>query len=567
MSIAKTKRHVKRQMGQFLTPRPLACAIVEEIGVQRGHKVLEPSMGDGSFILPLIAKFMRLYKGSTSEKLAKVLKNNVYGVELDRALYQQCLRNIEKEWGVLPSGHNFVLGDFLLSDFRDAQGAAIKFDWIIGNPPFGGTINPAYQDALDRVLGFRGGMKIKKETYSFFIVKGMDMLNACGHLAFICSDTFLTIKTMKGLRLFLMNQGEVCVDNIPFFSREVSQNTVILQCDKSMSSKRVLINGKNIPRSHIMSTPNCSWQIDSNMVRYFKGPKIGDFMVATSGMTVGRNEYFVRDIVDGEIVETSDFSFYQKRVTLDEAVARSRVGNLPDNMRREIMRQEANGETVRDLLITPKPKPKKIKMPHPDYRYYNKASKGIIYVPPAHAIFWRDEGDAVYTYKRNGNWYLRGVGGKKYFFCEGITWNLVSSRLCPRYLPAGYVLDSGAPCAFLKPGVDKQEMFFILAWGASDLCSRILKTTINHTKNIQGKDFERLPYPFWVSESQKSEAISYVRGMISEARSGKVVSKTDERISALNAIFEESSVPTENPSAVQLSIPHQRTLDFGISAV
>ena len=106
--------------------------------------------------------------------------------------------------------------------------------------------------------------------------------------------------------------------------------------------------------------------------------------------------------------------------------------------------------------------------------------------------------------KKNGNWYLNGTGGKKYFFCEGITWNLISSRLHLRYLPSGYVLDNGAPCALLNPCVDKDEMFFILAWGLSDLCNKILKTTINHTKNIQSKDFERLPYPFGGQRSGKT---------------------------------------------------------------
>lgn len=570
MSIAKGKRQMKRQMGQFLTPRPLACTLVEKIDLRPEHKVLEPSMGDGSFVLPLIARFMQFYCGSTREKLAQTLKNNIYGVELDEDLYAQCLRNIENEWGKVPEDHNFVRGDFLLSDLRDSQGCLIKFDRIVGNPPFGGTINFAYQDALDKQLGFRGGLKIKKETYSFFIVKSMDILDAHGQLSFICSDTFLTIKTMKGLRTFLMSQGDVCVDNLSFFSSEVSQNTVVLRCDKSALSRRVFVNGKNIPCSDIVVTPNYSWKIESNMTKYFQGAKIGDFMTATSGMTVGRNEYFVRDIIDGEITETSDFSFYQKQVTLDNAIARSRTGNLSDSVRRKIMRQESCGETVRDLHISPKQNPEKIKIPHPDYCYYNKASKaskGIAYMPPAHVIFWRDEGDAVYTYKKNGNWYLKGIGGKKYFFREGITWNLVSSRLCPRYLPAGYVLDSGAPCAFLAPGIDKQEMFFIIAWALSDLCNHILKTIINHTKNIQGKDFERLPYPFWISGVQKFAAISHVQGIMRDAESGKHISTADERISALNIIFEENDMFDKDESTAQQPISGQESLGFGVSAI
>ena len=92
-----------------------------------------------------------------------------------------------------------------------------------------------------------------------------------------------------------------------------------------------------------------------------------------------------------------------------------------------------------------------------------------------------------YTYKKNGNWYLNGTGGKKYFFCEGITWNLISSRLHLRYLPSGYVLDNGAPCALLNPCVDKDEMFFILAWGLSDFVQQDLKPPLITPKTYKAK--------------------------------------------------------------------------------
>ena len=539
MSIARSKRRMKRQMGQFLTPRPLAKALAEGMNLRREHKVLEPAMGDGSFVLPLISRFMKFYRGGTEERIAKVLQNNIYGAELDEAMYDRCLQNIRDEWGVLPSAHNFVLGDFLRANFRDGGGRPLLFDYVVGNPPFGGTINPAYQDALDREFGFRGGMKIKKETYSFFIVKGVELLRRGGRLMFICSDTFLTIKTMKGLRNFLADSGETRVDGIPFFSDEVSQKTVLLECVRGDPARQVVVDGAAAALSDIRETPNHSWRIGDSAVKYFRGPKIGDFMTASSGMTVGKNEYFVRDIVGGEIAEAYQFRFYQRPVTLAGALSRARLGRLSAARRREVMLQESRGETVRDVAVEKRAKPKRIKIPHSDYCHYNKARRGVVYAAPAHMIFWRDNGDAVYTYKQNGNWYLRGVGGKRHFFREGLTWNLVASRLHLRYLPPGHVLDSGAPCAFLNPGVEEDEMFFILAWGLSDLCNVILKTIINHTQNIQGKDFERLPYPFWVDDERKSAAVSLVKTMIDEAKAGRVIDFADSDMRELNAVFSE----------------------------
>lgn len=537
MSVAKTKRMAKRQMGQFITPRPLARGLIETVDLRREYKVLEPSMGDGSFILPLIARFMKFYRGDVKDKLAKVLQNNIYGVELDESLYKQCLQNIRKEWGVLPSAHNFIRGDFLTAEFRGADGREEMFDCVVGNPPFGGTINPARQDVLDKKFGFRGGMKIKKETYSFFIVKSAESLRRGGVLAFVCSDTFLTIKTMKGLRNFLLERGRAEVENIPFFSEEVSQKTVLLKFAKGAPARGVVADGKLIPEKDIRATPNYSWRINGALVKYFYGPKIGDYMTASSGMTVGKNEYFVRDIINGEILEPYKFLFYQKPVTLADAVARARFEKIPAARRNLIKQREAAGETVRDVRVEKRARPKTVKMPHEDYCYYNKAQKGIVYAPPAHAIFWRGGGDAVYTYKQNGNWYLKGAGGKKYFFREGLTWNLVASRLHLRYMPAGYVLDSGAPCAFLKKEADKDEMFFILAWGLSDLCNEILKTAVNHTKNIQGKDFERLPYPFWVGGAEKAAVIARIKAAVKDAQNGVKIDRADARMRENNAAF------------------------------
>ena len=536
MSIAKRQRRPKRQMGQFLTPAALAQKIVAGLDFRRDDKVLEPSLGAGAFILPLIERFMGFYSGDPKNKLRQVLRRNLYGAELDENLLAQCLLAIKNRWGELPA-HNFVRGDFLLTNFLDDSGRSAEFDWVVGNPPFGGTLDRRHEDALDKKYGFRGGAKIKKETYSFFIVKSMESLRSGGRLRFICSDTFLTINTMKGLRDYLFCAGRTVVENIPFFSEETSQKTVLLSCDKGRTAEGVMVGGNFVAAADIRLTPNHSWRIGGDMAKYFGGPKIGDYMTASSGMTVGKNELFVRDIVGGEISEPFDFHFYQKPITLTDATARARLGKIAPVRRQLIARQEAAGETERAVEPRPKAKAEKIKIPHPDYRYYNKAQKGVVYAPPEHVIFWRDDGDAVYAHKNGGNWYLRGVGGRQYFFREGLTWNLVSTKLCPRWLPPGYVLDSGAPCAFLKTGVGKDEMFFILAWALSDLCNDILKTAINHTKNIQGKDFERLPYPFWVGNAQKNAAVRRMKNLIAEAKAGRTIHLTDPELVELSDIF------------------------------
>lgn len=531
MSQTKTLRNRKRQLGQFLTPPKTACRLLEGFAFSRENTVLEPSFGDGSFLVPLIEKFLPLYDGPLPERLEQILSRNIYGVELDPILHARCLTNIAQRWGYCPD-HNLLCGDFFQTTLPT------HFDYIIGNPPFGGTIAPELQDKLDREFGWRNGLKIKKETYSFFIVKCLDLLKPGGRLRFICSDTFLTINTMQGLRRLLLDSGAPDVTRLDVFSDETKYAMVVLDFAKTGPAPALTLDGKSVARAQIALTGNHSWQITDDYAPYFAGPKLGDFLLATSGMTIGDNALFVRPIVDSRITEPCRFEFFEDPVTLENEAWRARLGFLSPAKRAEIIARECRGETRRNVRVLPRPAPQEITLPHPNYRPYNKAQSALVYAPPSHAVYWKDDGEAVLTFKKSGPWYLHGVGGGKHFGREGLTWQLISQTLNARYLPPGCILDSGAPCAFLREGVAGDELYFILGWTFSDLCGRLLKDVINHTKNIQSKDFERLPYPFWVTEEAKRAVTERVKEMVAEAQAGRVFRRADAKIAEVGAAFE-----------------------------
>ncbi|HVC34845.1 MAG TPA: N-6 DNA methylase [Chloroflexota bacterium] len=548
MSQTKTRRPKKRQLGQFMTPESLATRLVKQLGVSTATRVLEPSFGDGSFILPLIEEFMSLYQGPVPARLDTILTKNVFGVEVDPRLFQLCLDSIARRWGYLPESHNLVLADFFRHTFQSdtldnprgpwqALDADLSFDLVVGNPPFGGTIDPQIQDALDRKYGFRNGYKIKKETYAFFIVKCLDKLKVGGRLLFICSDSFLTIPTMRGLRRLLMEGGTVSVVSLRGFSEETSYPTVLLDVTRSGRSDSITVNGRQVYRSAMETTGNFSWAIENDDARFFAGPRLGDYVICSSGMTIGKNEWFVKDVVGSDVIEHYDYEFFDEPITVAGEIQRARLHTLGARALEKVTQQVLAGGTRRCVRAIKMPTPERVRLPHPGYRFYNKATSGIIYVHPTHAVYWKDDGDAVLTFKKSGNWYLRGVGGKPYFGRAGLTWQLVASRLSVRYLPPGYILDSGSPCAFLRRGVELSELFFILGWTCTELCTRLLKTVINHTQNIQSKDFERLPYPVWVSEGDKQGAISIVRSLIDEAMAGRVVLRRDPEIGALEKLY------------------------------
>ena len=546
MSIARLSRERKRQLGQFLTPPATVVAIVQSLQLRPDMRILEPSFGEGAFLFEIAAA---LAEQVPAEEFSRWCADHLFGCELDDAAYSTfCQQWKDRGFGTPPA--NLEHGDFLtwMPPGCDRQAATNRrryfasrlefFDLIVGNPPFGGSINPAIQDELDAIFGVRDGRKIKKETYAFFLVKGVDLLKPGGKLVFICSDTLLTIPTMTGLRAWLQSRCAVDIAEVPGEFADTNQDMVLVTLTKQHEQPQsVTVFGRPVPVEQIDATPNRSWGIDGDLARYFTGVSLGDKMIASSGMTIGNNDLFLRRIVDGQIVEPYEFRFAERPITVEGEIARARLGKVSPKRLRQAQVLEARGATE-TVVAWDSIAPRKLRLPHADYRYYNKASSKIVYAEPEWVVFWRDEGQYVYTFKKTSNWYLRGVGGKPYFGREGLTWALIAPRLYSRYLPAGYILDSGAPCAFLRPGIDGDELFFILGWTLTDLCNRILKTVLNHTRNIQSKDFERLPYPGWVPLASRATAIDAVKRLLELAKDGTELTWKSPQVRALNELYE-----------------------------
>ena len=567
MRLRKHERAHKRQRGQYMTPPLLSRKIVSGLMTDDASRILEPSCGDGSFLSAIIEKLT----GSNHQFGNEV---ELVGIEIDPVLAHKSrtlIENYDTRGVNLRAEIRQV--DFFqeyLSTLDTGQQGILgreSFDLIVGNPPFGGTFDRSIEDTLDDRLGTRLGKKIKKETYSFFIVACIDLLRPGGRLVFVCSDTILTIPTMTGLRHLLMERGEVELHDIDSFSEETDYPTLVLDFTKRGRPGGVSRNSERIDDREIRITPNLSWGITKDLSLLFSGgPLLRDFFVASSGMTTGKNELFVREIdSDSSIMEPYQFEFYDAPVTLEYELERARLGKLSERRIRTLRAAQEAGETERRLRVELRDEPLSVKMPDPRYRPYNKANSRLLFSHPKHCIYWEDEGDAVLTYKRTGNWYLRGVGGQPYFGREGITWPLVANRFRARYIPPGYILDSGSPCAFVREGVDRDEVFFVLGWLLTDLANRVLKTAINHTRNIQSKDFERMPYPHWVSATGRATVIKQIKAMIAEASAGRLWSWADVRASGLNDHFRPPDcIVNASPSRSDLNSDRFRQLSLSV---
>jgi hypothetical protein len=510
MAISRQNREYKKKMGQFMTPLSLSKQLVKKRNYTLSDLILEPSFGEGSFLFAIIDRFIEIFNPSNiSFFVTSLLEKNIYGVEMDYELYHKTLSKLSDKYSLNTDNISHNLYN---SDFFDVPFFGIHFDYIEGNPPFGGSFDESKGIKLDKVYGKYDGIKIKKETYSFFTHRCYNLLKSDGSIGFICSDTFMTIPTMKGVRKIL-SDNHTDVENISYFSDETDYPMVYFNLKKTKKSN-LLINGKLIPNSLLHLTDTLSFSIDDNYEKYFRNENLSKYITCSSGMTVGKNEFFLKQISNGKILETISYEFINEVKTNKKEAERARLGKISNKILQEIKAQKME-EILKINYLT---SPIYIDIDSQDYKPYNKASSKKYYDTPNTYIYWKDDGKAVYTFKSTGSWYLHGVGGKKFFEKQGLSWRLISNDIRCRFLPEGYILDSGSPVGILNKNIEPDELYFIIGWLNTHLATKILKTVINHTRNIQSKDIERMPYPYWVSEENKKNVIERVKSIITNKK-------------------------------------------------
>jgi type I restriction-modification system DNA methylase subunit len=124
---------------------------------------------------------------------------------------------------------------------QDAPAPEQAFDWrvryaevfkeggfhlAVANPPYGASVD---DDVRDLYFDRRKDGPQSKDTYGLFIARALQLLRPNGHLSYIVSDTWRTIKTHKPLRRRLLDTAVVAhVIDLPPWVFDATVNTCIL---------------------------------------------------------------------------------------------------------------------------------------------------------------------------------------------------------------------------------------------------------------------------------------------------------------------------------------------------
>ncbi|MFN3076425.1 MAG: Eco57I restriction-modification methylase domain-containing protein [Alphaproteobacteria bacterium] len=171
------------------------------------RRLLEPSMGQGDFLTPIIDRLFSAYRRSTANQHTVVhdLADCLRAVELHRSSYDETRESVrvtleakglkEQEADALCS-HWLVHGDFLLTPLE------ATFTHVIGNPPY------VRQEMIPDVLMIEYRRRYttiydRADMYVPFIERSLSLLAPKGALGFICADRWMKNRYGGPLRRFI----------------------------------------------------------------------------------------------------------------------------------------------------------------------------------------------------------------------------------------------------------------------------------------------------------------------------------------------------------------------------
>jgi adenine-specific DNA-methyltransferase len=283
--------------GSYYTPKYLADFISKRVDAffvdKKGLSILEPSVGDGSFIESI---------NNTFNKAVDLTALDINSTELEKA---------EKKW----NGNNaaFKVIDFL--DFRNEN----KYSAIIGNPPYiKKNILTNYQISVCKKVHFEAKMSEStvKNIWTAFLIKSSFMLDSTGMLAFVLPSELLQVKFAEEIREFLKREFqriEIFTFNDLMFECK-GQDTIVLFAYKNakekgefftnIKSKQDLLNNSiQLKKNNLLVESKVKWThhfLTENEISFLnkikKGLKTANhYSESKPGIVTAANKFFIID--------------------------------------------------------------------------------------------------------------------------------------------------------------------------------------------------------------------------------------------------------------------------------
>ena len=211
----------KATRGSYYTPYPVVEQIARET---RGNDftLLDPCCGTGQFLLA--------FAGNTNNP------SGLYGIDTDPIAVRIAKINLFLQFPETDFMPAVYCGDALLGEWN-----LPRFDVIATNPPWGYHFTPGTLHALEEHFPvIRSG-----ESFSYFLVQGINLLSAKGKLVYLLPEAILNVKTHEDIREYILTNSRLC--GIRYLKKRftnVFSPVIMLELDKQKRGKKTIIRKK-----------------------------------------------------------------------------------------------------------------------------------------------------------------------------------------------------------------------------------------------------------------------------------------------------------------------------------
>ena len=210
MALAQTASIDER--GAIFTRREVVDFILDLVGYTADKplyqmRLLEPSVGDGHFLMPVIKRLLKSWRthaknvGTPESDLSEAIlaiELHTETLSKTRSKVIDLLREegLSLEQSITIAGSWMVQGDFLLTEIPE------DFHFVVGNPPY------VRQELIPDVLMSEYRQRYhtiydRADIYIPFIERSLTLLKDKGHLGFICADRWMKNRYGGPLRKFI----------------------------------------------------------------------------------------------------------------------------------------------------------------------------------------------------------------------------------------------------------------------------------------------------------------------------------------------------------------------------
>lgn len=258
-----------------------------------GKKFLENSCGDGNILKEVVHRYIvdAIEQGYSLLKIKKGLESDIYGYEIDKNHYNNCIKNLNEVVGRYNLSNikwNIYNKDYLFSK------SSVKYDFIVGNPPYLQYVD--LEDNLrDKLKRTFSSCKVGKFDYCFaFIEKSLNQLTARGKIAYLIPGSiFKTVFGKKIRSLMCLNLISIKdYKDVQVFNNALVKSAIVVIDNEQVFEHIEYINMSTGNRLNLQKNRLGDKWVFSELI-VMDGARLGDYFKVSSTIATLFNEAFI----------------------------------------------------------------------------------------------------------------------------------------------------------------------------------------------------------------------------------------------------------------------------------